>query len=148
MDGDSKKALFSTLKEIWHRMDSQFELYAKSVGLNFTTVITLQFLYEATEVYTQKDICEKLGLPKQLVNSIIKSFWEQGFVKLKEAKDRRNKDIIVTDKGKEYAISVLKPLEDAEATAWENFTDEELTTFVRIMERYVVSFERELKELK
>ncbi|MCL1996507.1 MAG: MarR family winged helix-turn-helix transcriptional regulator [Defluviitaleaceae bacterium] len=148
MDNDTKKALFSALKETWHKMNSQFDLYAKAVGVNFTTIIILQFLYEATEIYTQKDICEKLGLPKQLVNAIIKSFWEQGFVKLKEAKDRRNKDILITDKGKEYAVSVLKPLEDAESAAWDNFTDEELTAFVRVLEKYVVSFERELKELK
>ncbi|MCL2052733.1 MAG: MarR family winged helix-turn-helix transcriptional regulator [Lachnospiraceae bacterium] len=141
MDNDTKKTFFFALKEIWHMMNSQFYFYAKEVGVKFTTVIVLQFLYEATEVYTQKDLCEKLGLPKQLVNAIIKSFWEQDFVILKETKDRRSKNIIVTDKGKEYALSVLKPLNDAEAFAWESFTDEELTAFVQTLEKYAASFE-------
>ena len=142
-----RKALFVTLKEQGYKLDFLYNLYAKSVDLNFTSILVLQLLHDATEVYTQKDICEKLGLPKHLVNVIIKSFWEQGFVKLKEAKDRRNKEIIVTSKGKKYAISVLKPLEDIEFSVWDSLSDEELTTFVRAMERYVESFESVLNEI-
>jgi DNA-binding MarR family transcriptional regulator len=146
MDNDSKKALFATLKEVWHKMDSNFDYYAKSMGINFPAVLILQLLLDATEAYTQKDICEKLGLPKQLVFSIIKPFWEQGYVELKEAKDRRNKDVFLTDTGKEYALSILQPLEDAEAAAWANFSDEDFITFVRIMEKYAEAFGSALKK--
>ena len=142
MDGDSKRALYASLKEAWHKLDSQYELYAKSVGLSFTTVLVMQILHDSKEMYTQKDFCEKLGLPKQLINSIITSFWQQGLVQLKEAKDRRNKYIIVTDKGKDYFKSVLNPLEEAESAAWEDFSDEELISFIKTLEKYVVSFER------
>ena len=148
MDGDSKKALHASLKEAWHKLDSQYEFYAKSAGLNFTTVLVLQILHDSKELYTQKDLCEKLGLPKQLVNSIITSFWQQGFVQLKEAKDRRNKNIIVTGKGKDYFASVLDPLEEAESAAWEDFSDEEMTSFIKTLEKYVASLERVLKVKK
>jgi DNA-binding MarR family transcriptional regulator len=141
MDINSKKALFSALKEAWHKMDCLFNSYAKSKGLNFPTVLVLQLLHDSTEVYTQKDICEKLGLPKQLVFSIIKPFWEQGYVELREAKDRRNKEVIITEKGMEYAVSILQPLEEAEANAWANFSDEELIKFVKTMSEYVDAFE-------
>jgi DNA-binding MarR family transcriptional regulator len=140
MDADSKRALFATLKEAWHKMDSNFDYYSKSMGVNFPTVLILQLLIDSTEAYTQKEICEKLGLPKQLVFSIIKPFWEQGYVELKEAKDRRNKDVFITEKGREYALSVIKPLEEAEAVAWANFSDEDFITFVRIMDKYVEAF--------
>jgi DNA-binding MarR family transcriptional regulator len=99
-------------------------------------------------VYTQKDICEKLGLPKQLVFSIIKPFWEQGYVELREAKDRRNKEVIITEKGMEYAVSILQPLEDAEANAWANFSDEELIKFVGTMSAYITAFEKNLRNLQ
>ena len=146
MDDDSKKALFATLKEIWHKMDVQYELYAKSVGLNFTAILVIQLLHDSTEAYTQKELCEKLILPKQLIHSIIKSFWEQGFVKLQETENRRIKSIIVTDEGRGYFSSVLKPLEDAESSAWESFPDEEFAAFVKTMERYAISFENALTE--
>ena len=146
MDNDSQKTI-SALTEMWHKMDSLYDLYAKSVGLNFPTILVLQILCGSAETHTQKEICEKLGLPKQFVNSIIKSFWEQGYVELKEAKDRRNKDIIVTDKGKEYALRVLKPLEAAEAVAWACFSAKEIKALARTTEKYIEAFEGALRSL-
>jgi len=106
------------------------------MGVNFVTILALQLLYESARLYTQKEVCEKLGLPKQFINSVVKSLWEQGYVQLKEARDRRNKKIILTDAGKDYAVLVLKPLDDAETAAWEGFSDEDLVTFTGTMERY------------
>jgi len=145
MNNDFQKVTPATLKEIWHKMDSLYVFYAKSVGLNFTTILVLQLLYDSADVYTQKEVCEKLSLPKQLVNSIIKSFWEQGYVELKEAKDRRNKKIIVTGKGMEYAAKVLKPLKDAESIIWDSLSAEELNTLAKIMEKQLKAYEGALK---
>ena len=147
MDKDYQKAV-SSMKEIWHKMDSLYNLYAKSMGINFTAVLVLQLLCDSGVVHTQKEICEKLALPKQLVNSIVKSLWEQGHVKLKEAKDRRNKEIIVTDKGERYILSILKPLEDAESAAWESFSAEEILSYVNTTERYVKAFGDALEGMK
>jgi DNA-binding MarR family transcriptional regulator len=128
-------------KETWYRIDNLFNRYAKSIGLNFTTILVLEFIYESEEHYTQKDLCEKLMLPKQFMNSMIKSFWAQGFVDLKEAKDRRNKEIILTARGKKYAERILHSIQEAENKVWESFTDEEIAAFVNVMERYEKSFE-------
>ena len=147
MDNDSRKVI-SALKESWHKMDILYDFYAKSIGLNFTVVVVLELLSDPAEVYTQKGVCEKLGLPKQLINSIIKSLWEQGFVELKEASDRRNKDIIVTARGREYIINVLGPLEEAEFAAWESFSAEEILQFSKTTEKYAKAFEGILKAKK
>ena len=144
MDSDFQKSV-SALKEIWYKVDSLYDYYAKSVGLNFTTILVLQLLRNSSRSYTQKEICEKLGLPKQFVNSIVKTFWEQGYVELKEAKDRRNKEIIVTDVGKEYAAGILNPLEDAETMVWNSFSAEEVKALAATMGKYVKAFENVLK---
>ena len=140
MNDDTRK-IVSMFKETWHKMDSLYDLYAKSVGLSFTTLIVLELLHNSSDVYTQKDVCERLGLPKQLVNSVMKHLWEQGYVELKEAKDRRNKDIIITDEGKKYIIGILKPLEDLELAAWESFSAEEIISYAKATEKYVKAFE-------
>jgi DNA-binding MarR family transcriptional regulator len=136
----------SGLKEAWYKIDGLYDLYAKSKGLNFASILILQLLYEADQVYTQKDICEKLNLPKQFVNSIIKSFWEQGFVELIEATDRRNKEINLTVFGSEYAFSVLKPLEDVENLVWDSFSPEEIALLTPLLDRYIEFFEVALKK--
>jgi len=135
-------------KETWHRIDNLFNQYAKAKGLNFTSLIILEFIYDAkNELYTQKDLCEKLALPKQLVNAIVKIFWEQGYVELKEAKDRRNKNIILTEKGHAYATEIITALYAAEDKAWECFTHDEIITFVNSLEKYEKSFEKTLKSI-
>ena len=140
-----RTASTTTLKEIWHKINNLYDSYAKSVGLNFTTILVLQLLFDSDEVYTQKELCEKLDLPKQLINSIMKTFWEQGYIELKEAKDRRNKKILVTDRGRQYALEVLKPLEDAETMVWDSFSVEEISILASILSKYVKSFESALK---
>jgi len=130
--------------ETWYRIDNMFNLYAKKKGLNFTSLIILEFIFDshATQtVYTQKDICEKLVLPKQLVNSIVTTFWEQGYVELKEAKDRRIKNIFLTEKGKEYAIGIMNALDTAEDKTWDYFDDDEIIAFVGYMEKYEKAFD-------
>jgi DNA-binding MarR family transcriptional regulator len=110
-------------------------------------MLVLEFIYDTEENYTQKDLCDKLMLPKQVINSIIKSFWEQGYVELREAKDRRNKEIILTAQGKKYAKSILHPMQCAESKAWECFTEEEIIAFVEMMEKYEKSFEQILRNV-
>jgi DNA-binding MarR family transcriptional regulator len=136
---------FLKLKESWRRIDGLYDLYAKSMGLNFTAILILELLREPG-VHTQKELCKKLGLPKQLINTVIKSFWEQSYVVLKEAKDRRNKEIRFTDEGIKYAEKILRPLQEMDDKALENFTADELLIFTAMTEKYEKSFEMLLKE--
>jgi len=135
---------------IWHRIDCLFNTYAKKKGLNFTSLMILEFIYDShtsQEFYTQKDICENLALPKQLVNSVITSFWEQGYVELKQAKDRRNKNIFLTEKGMAYTTEIINALDAAEDKTWECFGDEEIIAFVNSMEKYEKAFEETINNM-
>jgi DNA-binding MarR family transcriptional regulator len=123
-------------KQAWYRIDGLYNQWAKNLGINITTLFVLELLAESDELYTQKNICEKLLLPKQFVNAIITSFWKQGYVELKEAHDRRNKNIHLTPKGRAYAESILKSFEAAEEHAWDSFTDTELADFTAALEKY------------
>ena len=149
MDKDLLSDIRTRFKETWHRIDNQFNRYAKSLGANFTAILVLELIYDSKESYTQKDLCEKLVLPKQLINSLITSFLERGYVELREAKDdRRNKEITLTDNGKKYAENILGTIQDAENKAWECFTDEEAIAFSNAMEKYGKSLENILKTRK
>ena len=128
-------------KELWHRIDTTFNLYAKKMGINFTALLILELLSEAAEdpdaaPYTQKALCEKLMLPKQIVNGMINTFREQGYVDLREARDRRNKEIRLTESGQAYARSIIAPLDAADEQAWQAFDDDELIIFAAALEKY------------
>ena len=119
-----------------NKIMSEYGFYAKSAGVNLVTIHVLELISASDEPYTQKELCEKLKQPKQLVNSIISTFWEQGYVELREAKDRRTKKVILTDKGKQYAIGILMPLHNAENTALNCFSTEEISQLIMAVEKY------------
>ena len=132
-------------KQVWYRLDNLVGQYAKDMGINITTLFVLEMLAEEGGVYTQKALCERLMLPKQLVNSVIKTFWEQGYVELKEAKDRRHKNIRLTDSGKAYAESILVPFHLADERAWDMVTDLELVAVTAALETYERAMEANLR---
>jgi len=136
------------LKQVCYRLDNMIGQYAKNIGINITTLFILELLAMEDEKYTQKDLCEKLMLPKQLVNAVIKTFWEQGYVELKEAADRRHKIIYLTHSGRAYADSILTPFNLADERAWDIFTDSELTSIATALERYERAMEENLRSKK
>ena len=127
-------------REIFRRVNVQYSLFAKAMGINFTAICILECLSESDVLITQKELSEKLVIPKQMVNTVIKSLWEQGFVELKETTDRRSKLVILTDTGKEYSAKTIKHLQNVDYTAWGCFTDEEIKTLIGLIEKYEGSF--------
>ena len=136
--------LVARLKKTWHKMDGIYSDYAKKMGVNFTTILILECLNDVSKNYTQKELCSYLEIPKQLVNAIIKSMWQEGYVILKEAHDRRNKEIILTPKGADYVASILQPLEAAELASWADFTSDELEKLIACMDRYTAALKQRL----
>jgi DNA-binding MarR family transcriptional regulator len=136
-----RKEIAFRFREAWQKIDNQYNLYAKSLGLNFTSMLVLEILFESKEPPTQRDLCEKLSLPKQLINSIITSFWEQKLVELQTATDRRYKKIILTTDGKDYAKKISDALQNADDKALDCFTDDEIMAFVSATEKYAKSYE-------
>ena len=61
----------------------------------------LIILYEIYEIENcmQKKLCEYCFIPKQTVNAVVTSFYQNGWIMLEEMpQDRRNKTIHLTEK--------------------------------------------------
>ena len=145
MDKQTAYAAQIRFRENLHKINGLFEGITKALGLNFTAVLVLEILYNSEASVTQKDLRERLVVPKQYINYIIKSLRTQGVIKLQENEDRRAKQIIFTDRGKEYAETIINSVHDIEIKAWDGFSDEDVLAFACIMEKYEKSFENALK---
>ena len=100
------------------------------------------------EECTQKLICELIHYPKQSVNLVIKSFWESGYVELRETpEDRRNKLIILTEKGKMYAEEMVAPLEKLDNFVIEKMGERQFSELMRLMDIYGQLYLDEMKKL-
>ena len=143
---DNNKDLLLKFKESMRRIDKMYDAYAKSVGLNYVSILVMEILCEPG-VHTQKALCKKLELPKQFVNTIINSFREDSLITLREAEDRRNKEIHLTEKGRQFAEKVVRPMLEMDEKSMAIFTNDELINIVAFIEKYENSFENLLNEL-
>ncbi len=132
------------LCEIMQDFDSIYEYYAKQYGINSTTMYLL-YIVHISDGCTQKDICEKMLLPKQTVNSIVKDYQRKGLLEAVELSgDRRHKHIRLTKQGKEYCDKILPPIIEAEAYAIEQFSEEECRLLFSLLGKYKQAFKEKV----
>lgn len=120
--------------------DEQFALYdayAKKNGLMMNTLLVLNVLYYAKEGMTQKDICERTFNSKQTVSIIIKKLLQDNYILAEDdPKDKRNKLILLTESGKEYAKKPVVHITQAEDRAMAMFTEEEQEQLIALSRKF------------
>lgn len=130
-----------------HEWNAAYEDYAKSVGLNFTSLSILSALYE-TENCTQKMLCEQCFLPKQTVNTAVTAFYKKGWIQMQELpEDRRNKTIHFTPKGQQEAQKILQKVQKSECAAMGGLSKEEQNLLVSLTRRYITDCKNAMKGL-
>lgn len=130
----------------WQSLSIIYEDYARKVGVSYNSLYILNSIYQ-NENCTQKLICEKTLLPKQTVNNVVTSFYKNGFIELIELpENRRIKTIHLTEKGKEYADTLIPHINQANETAMEALTEAEQDTLLKLINIYVSAFRKEMLE--
>lgn len=59
----------------------------------------------------------------------------------------RTKKILLTDKGKAFIQKTAASLFQAEVQAFDTWADEEINTYIRLMEKYSDCFRRQIEKL-
>ncbi len=141
MDIESKTKAFCNA---WQSISIIYEDYARKSGISYNSLYILNaILY--TENCTQKQICEKTLLPKQTVNNVVTSFFKNGYVELKEfPENRRIKTIHLTEKGMQYAETLIPHIHKADCKAMEALSEEQQDTLLQLMDIYVSTFRKEM----
>ena len=137
------------LMQFFADMDEVYEEYAKAKGMNYVSLVILEEIFESGEGCTQKQISEATRYPKQTVNLVVKSFIEDGYVELVEdALNRRNKQIVLTDKGRTYCNGIVLPLLEKENSVMKDMGDEASSELIRLLELYSRLYCDKINEIK
>lgn len=129
-----------SLCDIRHHIESIYDVYARTIGISYTTLFTLN-LIDCSEECTQKLICEKARLPKQTVNNVIKKLLEQGYVQLEPmANNQKMKKILFTEQGKQYAKPLLEHIRTAENEAINQFSENQQIELLQMLQQYDEAF--------
>ena len=143
MDLDAKMKAFCGA---WQSISVIYEDYARKSGISYNSLYILNAIQQ-TENCTQKLICEKTLLPKQTVNNVVTAFYKSGYIELLEwPENRRIKTIHLTEKGRQYAETLIPHIHQADRAAMESLTKEEQDTLLRLMETYVSVFRKSMLE--
>lgn len=133
-----------TYYSLWKKSNTIFEEWAKTHGLSMNSLLVLHTFYDNNGVCTQKFISPKWGIPKQTVNTILKGFESQGYVKLISLdEDKRNKEIQLTTEGKQYAESIINKLQEKELHVMNEIGFEQMKTMNQIHAMFINLFHGE-----
>ena len=159
--GDPERAhlLFQLrrLEEAINQIDGNCYLVSKSVakesdsknGNGFTTN-EIAFLYAMNDdlPHSQIEISTKWLIPKTTVNTIVRKYKERGYLTLECADEhRREKQILLTESGKELCERVLSPIYNCELTSLKKTIQKHGETFIEAFNDFSNFFESEMNTL-
>lgn len=118
--------------------------YAQEAKISYIEMMVLYALLNTDAPLTQIELGAYYGISKQSVNSVVKKYKTEGYIKVLQAeKDKRQKYLKLTNKGIEYSHSILDKLmaieDEVSATI-----GEKNKAIMEGLEMYNVLFEKRL----
>ena len=128
----------SAFNKLYKELDELYHDFAKHCGISDCAFWILYSVQESVEPYTQKDLSEIWSFSRQTVNSALKNLEADDYIELVPLPgNRKNKEIVLTQKGKNYAEEHVMPLMEAEQNAFGKLTDEERSEFLRLTQKHI-----------
>lgn len=129
---------------VWAKGTALYVKWAGSHGIGYPELMVLYALY-TMENPTQKDIRECFGLLKQTVNTVIRDLKKRELIVLKSCeKDKREKQIVLTEQGKLYSAEIIRPLLVSEEQVCKKLGYERMTQVLETMDLFNFLFEKEI----
>ena len=131
--------LSNELEALYHQSSLKF-------GITDSVSIVLYTIYDSGNECLLTDIYKESGISKQTINSAIRALEADSILYL-EQHNGRAKKVILTDKGRDFVQKTAARLYQAEMDAFDTWTDEEVSTYIRLMEKYVDCFRQQIEKL-
>lgn len=129
---------------VWRETNAVYDDWAQSHGLSANETIILQALLEDEKPCTQKSICQKWHCPKQTVNTILRNYQKMGYVQLHALPaDKRNKEIVLTQAGTQYAESIINRLHEREIHVMNQMGEEKIAQLNSLMAEFSTCFKEQ-----
>lgn len=125
-------------------IDGLYYLSARKLGIK-SNELSLLYALNDDKAHSQKEICEEWLIPKTTINTIVKECIDKGYITFQEEKHSREKLIVLTEKGREYADAILSEYCRSEDEAMKRTVEEFSPEFVKIMEKFAVNLKEEFQ---
>ena len=117
------------------QFDAAYARFAKLCGLSETEYWSLLLVSEGAA--TQREICGKLSISPQTLNSAFKQLVGKGLVRLEPLEhNQRTKQIILTQAGKQFVEQNVARMHRIEEQAWQTLSPEEQESLTVLIRRF------------
>ena len=140
---------YSDFNRINFMLMSIAKLYHDAIvrfGLSENAGLILRFLSEFGGSCPLSAIYKTMGVRKQTVNSSIRKLEAEGIVYL-EQDTGRSKRVVLTESGRELAERTVDQIHSAEVHVLDDWTQEEIQTYILLLTKIASSTKRELDKL-
>ena len=97
--------------KLWYDVTQLYVKWAKQHGTTYNSVVVMRTILENKDACTPKMICDRRGLPKQTVSTILRDFEKKGYIVLVGSEtDGRSKMISLTPSGAAYGTAISDAL--------------------------------------
>lgn len=122
-----------------------YRIWAKKHDLNYNALVILYTL-DDYKTCTQKQICKWWALPKQTIHGILLDFEKKGYLTINaNPKNKRERLISFTEKGKVFASSILEQLYNMEENAMEKLGFEQREQLIACNKKYYELLKEEIE---
>lgn len=131
-----------------NRITGLYQNWAVENGVLYGVVQVLYVLY-FYDAATQKQISETCEIPKQTVNNVIRQFKKDNYITLiSDSADKRQKNIVLTQSGREYAKNTLAPFFQLNGKVFDKVGSELLHELVKSLTTFGDAMEMEMELIK
>ena len=123
-------------------IDGIYAIGAKKIGIKDNS-LSLLYALDDGKPHSQKEICEHWLIPKTTLNTIVKECVNAGYIVLDGIKHTKEKEIRLTDKGQEYAKTILNQVYELERRAMEKTLSSYSPEFVQALEQFTAYLKEE-----
>lgn len=107
----NSKQFFYEFGTLIYTIDSMYDEYIKNNNIKSGVSLWVLYALNDNKPHSQHELCIKWNFPKSTINTIIKEFEKEDYIKLTPIKgEKREMYITLTEKGKEFASKSLNPL--------------------------------------
>lgn len=126
-----------------NRIDELYYRLLRTLSVKDNTFVLLYAISDGRS-HTQKQICDEWLIPRTTLNTVVNECVQAGYIRL-VARGNKEKEIVLTDSGKEFACSILTPIFAAEERAMEPFLEQGL---VEQLESFTERLDGEFQRMK
>lgn len=125
-------------------IEGAYEMIAQKTGVKENT-LALFYALDDGKPHSQKKICEEWLIPKTTLNTIVKECVENGYIVLNADHHKKEKEICLTERGKEYAKAILDQVYNLEEAAMKRTLKAASPEFIQALEQFTANLKDEAR---